>query len=138
MKTYRTTDQITDRKDKYEFKPPVFGESTTDPTYYEPTATRIANMKKAAYNGITLYDFDDKNKMPDDISKIRVAPGRKPYMTKEEISQEVNDIKDKLQNEFSKDEADKENLAKEIKNVKETISALKEENSTDNAGNNDE
>lgn len=25
---------------------PKYGKSTTDPTYYEPSATRIANMKK--------------------------------------------------------------------------------------------
>ena len=36
---------------------PDYGPSTTDPTYYEPTATRIANMKRSAGAFQGLYDF---------------------------------------------------------------------------------
>ena len=32
----------------YKYEAPVYGESNTDISYYEPNSTRIANMRKAA------------------------------------------------------------------------------------------
>ena len=95
---YKDTEQIT-TKAVYKFVQPKYDKSTTDPTYYEPAATRIANMRRAAgiqYEGI--YDFYEKsdvekfneknfsknikNAYPD----IRYQKG----LTQEEISQVTN------------------------------------------------
>ena len=65
--TYQDCEQISKRVKAEPFTLPKFGKSTTDPTYYEPSATRIANMKKAS--GVKLegiYDFYSK----DDVSKF--------------------------------------------------------------------
>ena len=65
--SYENTEQISK---SFEHKPhvyPKYGKSTTDPTYYEPSATRIANMKKASGMKLEgIYDFYSK----DDVSKF--------------------------------------------------------------------
>lgn len=137
MKHYKNTEQITSTI-KYQFSLPKYGKSTTDPTYYEPSATRIANMRKSAQAGKSLYDFDgsglptkkDKkgNDVTDwekqDISKARITPGRKPGLTREEISQnltyakqDVEDMKNDKLNEIKESE-------KQINQVKQTLESL--------------
>lgn len=100
---YETSSQISKRA-KYEFKLPKYGPSTTDPTYYEPTATRIANMKKAGGQYEGLYDFtcslDTKGKTKEQIYQAAVERAEKETsegvvdvrfskhgLTREEISQ---------------------------------------------------
>lgn len=99
---YINNAQISKRADDYNFKLPEFGESTTDPTYYEPTATRIANMRKTATGFIGLYDYEDplKGNNPKEIENnalnqvgnatvdVRFS---KHGMTREEISQTVTE-----------------------------------------------
>ena len=58
---YANTEQISKKAD-YKYIQPKYDKSTTDPTYYEPAATRIANMRRSAgvqYEGI--YDFYEKS-----------------------------------------------------------------------------
>lgn len=86
------------------FELPKYGPSTTDPTYYEPTATRIANMKRSAGAFQGLYDFteqiDFKGKSKEEIYKAAVERAEretssgvvdvrfsKHGMTHEEVSQ---------------------------------------------------
>lgn len=64
---YENTEQISKRVEGKKFTLPKFGKSTTDPTYYEPTGTRIANMKKASGAKLEgIYDFYTK----EDLSKF--------------------------------------------------------------------
>ena len=108
---FKNTEQISKSFDNGPHKYPKYGKSTTDPTYYEPSATRIANMKKAS--GVKLegiYDFyskDDVSKFNEDnfnqnIRNAQVDPRFQNKLLKEEISQittslsnEAQDIVDK-------------------------------------------
>lgn len=135
---YKNTEQISEKID-YEFKLPKYGKSTTDPTFYEPSATRIANMRKSAAAGKSLYDFDGsdlpkiKNKKtgqlePDwskqDISKSRIVPGRKPGMTREEISQAMNDTQFELEATVEKRNQEALQDQKDIKKAQDTLKSL--------------
>lgn len=132
---YKNTEQISEKTD-YKFELPKYGKSTTDPTYYEPSATRIANMRKSATSGKSLYDFTgedlpkDKNGNPDwskqDITKARITPGRKPGMTREEISQNLTDLTSKFKNEVEKNQAEKEAEQKQIEQAKNIKKSLQE------------
>lgn len=84
---YNNTEQISEivTEKPYKFKLPKFGKTTTDITYYEPSATRIANMRNSASSAPNLYDFTG-DKIPD-VSDVSVMIGRKPYFTQEEMSQ---------------------------------------------------
>lgn len=135
MKYYKTTEQIT-KTCEYNFKLPEFGKSTTDPTYYEPAATRIANMRKSAQSAKSLYDFDgtkfkDKDGNIDwskqDISDSRIIPGRKPGLTREEISQHLTDTQDEIFMHNEEINAEKVNDKKQINQIKNTLETLKNE-----------
>lgn len=85
----------------YECKPhvyPKYGLSTTDPTFYEPTASRIANMKKSASAMQGIFDYKGKidGKNQDEIrdkslkqleSSVVDVRYSKNGLTREEISQ---------------------------------------------------
>lgn len=89
----------------YKYEAPVYGESNTDISYYEPNSTRIANMRKAASGLSTgVYDFDE-GKAPD-IEDCVVPIGRKPGMTFEEISQIQTINAQRIKSQSKKIEAD--------------------------------
>lgn len=70
----------------YKFIPPIYGESNTDQSYYEPQSSRIANMKKAASAAaIGSYDFPKGKKI--DLEDTAIPVGRKLGILPEEISQ---------------------------------------------------
>lgn len=109
MTFYADTNQISERVNKYEFKLPTFGESRTDPTYYEPTATRIANMRKSASAGVALYDYEGDYSRSDIAKQTRehyIEPAREIGITREEISQIQNEAARKV--DLKIDEAKKE------------------------------
>ena len=95
MTFYKDTSQISETTE-YEKKYPVYGKSTTDPTYYEPAATRIANMRRSSgvmmegiYDYYTKDDvakFDSKN-YAKNISNAQVDPTFIKGLTREEVSQ---------------------------------------------------
>lgn len=90
---YADTNQISKRVSKYVFKLPTFGESRTDPTFYEPTANRIANMRKSASSGVALYDYEGDFSRSDIQKQTRehfIEPARNIGITREEISQIQN------------------------------------------------
>ena len=69
---YKNNSQFSEMiKNPTKFELPKYGPSTTDPTYYEPQATRIANMRKSAQSFEGLYDFtgnlDIKGKSKEEI-----------------------------------------------------------------------
>lgn len=124
----------------YEGEPhkyPKYGKSTTDPTYYEPAATRIANMKKSAGMKLEgIYDYYSK----DDVSKFNEAnfdknirnatydPRFNNNLTREEISQVVSNLSDKADTMIdkkktaAKDKSDRINEQLEISNkIQENI-----------------
>ena len=126
---YLNNAQISERIEGYKFTMPVYGPSTTDPTYFEPTATRIANMRKSATGLKGIFDFEGKLEgTPEEIAKksLKQLEGAtvdvrfsKHGMTKEEISQTVNEktaiaeeiVKTKKDSAKTKDERLKEEVA---------------------------
>lgn len=102
---YEDTNQISKlTKKPYEFKLPTFGESRTDPTFYEPTATRIANMRKSASSGVALYDYEGDFSRSDIAKQTRehfIEPAREIGITREEISQIQNEAASKIDEQLS-------------------------------------
>lgn len=134
---YQTTEQITKVSKDYKFELPKYGKSTTDPTYYEPSATRIANMRKSAQAAKSLYDFTgedlpkDSNGNPDwrkqDISKARIVPGRKPGLTREEISQNYQDALNDVQNMTEDKKAEIQAKKEQIETAKQISKSINED-----------
>lgn len=132
---YKDLSQISELAD-YEYVAPTYGETTTDPTYYEPQASRIANMRKSAgslssgaydFTESVGDDFDPEND-PHSADKVHTMLGRKPGLLREEVSQiatqNLNNIK-----RSSKSAEEKENLEKISKQqnkdfVKEVLSEV--------------
>lgn len=106
----------------YKFVPPIYGESNTDLSYYEPNASRIANMKKTASGLSTgVYDFE-KNPGREIPEGVKVPFGRKQGFTFEEISQ----IETRNNQSIKKQADNSEQLKKQLKeqsdkNIKEAI-----------------
>lgn len=148
---YEDCNQISKLKKKpYEFKLPVFGESRTDPSFYEPTATRIANMRRSASAGVALYDYDGSrfadiaanpnltseqklaeyaNRLDVTTKKHFMEPARQLGVTREEISQIQNETASKVDSKIevakkeSKDIFDrKQEIADMAKIAKSAIS----------------
>lgn len=144
MSFYKNTEQISEICD-YKFNLPKYGKSTTDPTYYEPAATRIANMKKSS--GVILegiYDFYSK----DDVSKfneenfsknIKNAYADPKYIkgiTREEVSQVTNQLAEKVDDVISDN---KKAAAKKNARIQENIEindAINQKNAESNSENN--
>lgn len=141
---YVNNAQISVRADDlYKFELPKFGESTTDPTYYEPTATRIANMRRSAGSFVGLYDFDGP--VSDSVTGLKQLDNAqvdvryaKHGMTKEEISQTAmlkslqadELIKNKKQS--AKDNA--ETLKKEVAMAEAVASKISANSSAESSG----
>lgn len=105
MTFYKTCDQITETCD-YRFSLPEYGKSTTDPSYFEPQASRIANMRNSASSASEgVYDFED-DPASSDIDRYHVPVGRKPGITFEEVfaMQEQNIQRIKANNKKISDE----------------------------------
>lgn len=124
---YENTEQISKSFDAGKHVYPKYSKSTTDPTYYEPSATRIANMKKAS--GIKLegiYDFysqDDVSKFNEDnfnknIRNAQVDPRFQNKLLKEEISQITtslsNEAQDIVDNAKAKSKAKQERIKENL------------------------
>lgn len=132
MTHFKTTGQVS-KQFAYKYEPPKYGKSTTDPTYYEPAATRIANMRKAAQSGKSLYDFEyDKSKKftPAELlqqsDKMRITPGRKPGLTQEEISQNLKNTESQVKEMYADKKNEQEAFDKNVKYTKKTLEALSE------------
>lgn len=124
---FKNTEQISEID--VEAKPftlPKFGDSTTDPTYYEPMATAIQNMRNSAEgSGQSLYDFAPGTKAPD-VSDTVPMIGRKPGLTIEEVSQ-INNINNaNIQEDIKKDKEEKKNKDKQTKDAVELSQAIDE------------
>lgn len=128
---YKNTEQISESYDAGKHVYPKYGKSTTDPTYYEPAATRIANMKKAS--GLKLegiYDFyskDDVSKFNEDnfdknIRNASVDPIFQNKLLKEEVSQITTSLgneADKIvETSKSKAKAKEERIAENVQTAK--------------------
>lgn len=133
---YKNTEQISEPV-VYEYVQPRYAKSTTDPTYYEPAATRIANMKKASGMIMEgLYDFYSK----DDVSKfneknfsknIHSAEPDYSYvkgLTQEEISQVATNYEEKVEKMIDKKEMSKSKKTERIQEQLEVNEAIKSKN----------
>lgn len=137
---YNNTEQISELT-TYKFELPKFGKSTTDPTYYEPAATRIANMRRSA--GVQLegvYDFytkDDVQKFNEqnfknNIKEASVDPKYVKGLTREEISQVTTQYENQVEKtlENKKNKADKK--AERINESIEINKIISEKNTIQN------
>lgn len=129
---YLSTTQITTSVVAEPHKYPKYGKSTTDPTYYEPAATRIANMKKAS--GVKLegiYDFYTKedvsrfneNNFDINIRNVMADPRYNSNLLREEVSQINTNLADKVQKVVDDKKAEK---AESKKRIEENIAVSKE------------
>ena len=120
---YENTEQITKKSTKeYKFTLPEYGESTTDPTFYEPMATAISNMRNSAKSIPTLYDFEAGRNI--DIEKIHIMLGRKKGLTQEEMSQIETNLKQEIKetsNQKIDEKNQKEKLVKDFVDTQEQI-----------------
>lgn len=140
---FKDTSQISE-KSTYNFELPKYPESTTDPTYYEPTATRIANMRKSASSMKSLYDFEgeDAKKYADsdsalrNMNKARLDPRFNNFATREEISQITQNLGEKVQNIVDDKKAAKKKLKDNIEEALTIKSVI--ENTTQNNNTNEE
>lgn len=115
---YADTSQISKLVKAKPFVLPKFGESRTDPTYYEPTATRIANMRKSATSGVALYDYEGDFSKSDIKKQTRdhfMEPAREIGITREELSQ--------IQNTAARSVDEKIDSAKKDKQSKDSAKA---------------
>ena len=127
--SYKSLGQLSE---SYETEPHVFpkyGKSTTDPTYYEPTASRIANMKKSSGAQMQgIYDFYDKK----DVSQMsksefteytknaKVDPMFNNKLVREEVSQITNDLAYQAQDAVDKVTKEQKDTAKRINEAVKT------------------
>lgn len=140
---FDSVNQISKSHEGYTHKYPKYGKSTTDPTYYEPAATRIANMKKAS--GLKLegiYDYytkDDVSKFNEDnfkknIGNAQYDPRFNNTLLREEISQVTRSYEDAARElvddkkDTAKKKSDRINEAVETSKV---INKVSENNSTE-------
>lgn len=139
MIQYSNSTQFAELVESHPHVYPKYGKSTTDPTYYEPAATRIANMRKAS--GVQLegiYDFYQK----DEVDKfnaqnfdksIRVAsvdPRFIKGLTREEVSQVTSQLSEKAQNIID-NKKDENKAAKQRINEAVTASKVVQNNNTE-------
>lgn len=114
---------------------PEYGPSTTDPTFYEPTATRIANMKKSSSAMKGIFDFEGKleGKTPDEVKANalkQLESGRVDVrysqngLTREEISQITTEKTFEVENMLSDKKKAKEDRTNELKKELETAEAV--------------
>lgn len=140
MWCFKDTNQMSEL-DTYEFVLPKYPESTTDPTYYEPTATRIANMRKSASSTKSLYDFEgddakvfvDSKKALSKISSAQVDPRFNNNLTREEVSQVTTDLGENVQNVVNKKKDNTKKLKEEVQTaleVQKVLETTKQNNST--------
>lgn len=144
MFAYENTEQISKKITLKPHKYPKYGKSTTDPTYYEPAASRIANMKKAS--GVQLegiYDFyqkDDVEKFNEqnfskNIKSASKDPRYNSNLLPEEISQITTDLGFAAQDMLDKKKSDKDSANKRIN---ESVEAGKQINESINNTSTDE
>lgn len=126
---YENTEQISNLSN-YEFNLPKYPESTTDPSYYEPTASRIANMYRAARQFQGLYDYTDKgnDSYKEELRNASINPTRKPGMTLEEVSQFESSVVSQIDSDVKKSKEqikkEKEDSEKSSKNLKDLSVAV--------------
>lgn len=124
---YKTSDQISEMYQAPDHKYPKYGKSTTDPTYYEPSATRIANMKKSSGMQLEgIYDFyskDDVEKFNEsnfgkNINNATVDPMFVKGLTREEISQVTETMSQNAQEVLDNIKAEQK---QKVDNIKQSV-----------------
>lgn len=137
---YKTSGQVSQT---YEVKPhtyPKYGKTTTDPTFYEPAATRIANMYKSS--GLKLegvYDYNSKEDLEkfsqgnfeSNIKDAVPDPRFNNHLLREEISQittNLGNVVEDTVNDKSKKSKEKADRINESLQINEQIQ--KQNNST--------
>lgn len=136
--SYKSLSQLSESYETIPHEYPKYGKSTTDPTYYEPTATRIANMKKASGAQMKgIYDFYDqkdvskmsKSEFTEYIKNSKVDPMFNNKLVREEVSQITNDLAFQAQDTVEKVTQDQKNTAKRINETVKTSEIINKNNS---------
>lgn len=136
--SYKSLGQLSQSYKTKPHKYPKYGKSTTDPTYYEPTATRIANMKKASGAQMQgIYDFYDqkdvsqmsKSEFTEYTKNAKVDPMFNNKLVREEVSQITNDLAYQAQDTVEKVTQDQKNTVKRINEAVKTSEIINKNNS---------
>lgn len=140
MFQYKSTEQISEIEVVKPHVYPNYPKSTTDPTYYEPAATRIANMKKASGAQLQgIYDFYEKSDLEkfnkDNFSKniqdVQPDPIFQKGLTREEISQVTSTMSQKAQDTVDKKKADIESKKSRIEENVATAKIIQNNNTSE-------
>lgn len=138
---YVDTNQITKSYTGFKHKYPKYGKSTTDPTYYEPAATRIANMKKASGMKLEgIYDYyskDDVSKFNEEnfrhnIGEAQYDPRFNNTLLREEISQVTTNYEHAAETMIDKKKDSQKKKTDRINEAVETAKIINQNSSTDN------
>lgn len=135
IRHYKGSNQIPGEVDFVPHVYPKYGPSTTDPTFYEPTATRIANMKKSSSAMRGIFDFNGKleGKSSEEIQKNAFAQLDKGSidlrfantgLTREEISQITTEKTFEVDNMVSDKKQNRKDRTEELKKEIETAEAV--------------
>lgn len=133
----------------YEFKIPDFGESNTDQSYYEPTASAIANMRRSASSDIIgTFDFDlplpkgsdgkvdikkASKQLDTEISIARkVAQLRLKGSTFEELSQLETEARDSLNDTVEKEQKRQKSKQDQVRDAISMAKAVDKSRESDN------
>lgn len=129
---FKDTTQVSKKVVMKPHKFPKYGKSTTDPTYYEPAANRIANMKKASgFQLEGIYDFyskEDVDKFSSEnfdknIQNAKVDVRFNNKLLPEEVSQITTTMAYEAQEAV---DSKKSETSKNIKEAQKTIAIAKE------------
>ena len=126
---YADTSQVSKIVKPIVFRLPTFGESRTDPTYYEPTATRIGNMRKSASVGVALYDYEgdfSKAEIKNQTRKHFLEPAREIGITREELSQIQNEAAQRVDSEIKAQNDEAKDLIDEKRRVADMAKAARD------------
>lgn len=140
MFQYKSTEQISEIEVVKPHVYPKYPKSTTDPTYYEPAATRIANMKKASGAQLEgIYDFYEKSDVEKfnkdnfgkNIQNVMPDPMFQKGLTREEVSQVTNTMSQKAQDTVDKKKADTQTKKARIDETIATAKVIQNNNTSE-------
>lgn len=124
---------ISESVDDIKFELPKYPKSNTDQSYYEPTGTTIANMRKSATSSLSeYYDFKDGKDNPNFI----IPPTRKGGLDVSEVdvikkeTVERANVKLKKEVQRAQKEAEKKELSDVINSTVNAGSSVANDQST--------
>lgn len=130
---YVNISHISESVDDIKFELPVYPKSNTDQSYYEPTGSTIANMRKSATSTLNeYYDFKD-GKINENFI---IPPTRKNGLDVAEVDVIRKEVAERANKKLNAEvkRATKEAEQKAISEMLENVSATGSSKANDKAG----